>query len=84
MSDYPVPKYSIGDTVYRPDATRESVRIECPDCCGDSVWKATLVTGEEISLACPTCREGFDGSSGTIFTYEDKGDVRMLTIGSST
>lgn len=74
-------KFSIGDTVYAPQAEHETVQVECPDCLGTKTWRAVLPNGEEHDFSCPTCSYGYE-VRGTIGSYEVQSRVRVLTIGS--
>ncbi len=78
----PTPKYAIGATVYAAN-TRQSPSFEpCPDCLGTKVWHSVLASGEELDFSCPTCREGYQGSSGRLRYTRVEGYVEELTIGS--
>jgi len=73
-------KFNVGDSVYFAVAECERKLIQCPDCLGTAKWTATLPTGEEEGIECPTCKSGYF-STGTIGDYQVQGVVRNLTIG---
>jgi hypothetical protein len=75
------PKYSIGQTVYGAYANYEQVRQTCPHCLGSKEWSVKTPAGEEFSIPCHTCEEGWF-STGSIRIWKDAPRVETLTIGS--
>lgn len=73
-------KFNVGDTVYYADCATDRKLIQCPDCLGSAKWKAMLPTGEEETIECPSCKNGY-WSCGKISEYAVRGEVRTLTIG---
>ena len=78
-----VTKFEVGDKVWVADYERVNVRVTCPDCLGTRVWSATLPSGEQMNIPCPTCGYGYEGSRGYVvgpYVYGPK--VWQGTIGS--
>ena len=73
-------KFSKEDTVYHGSAIHTKVYADCPDCQGTKLWHVRFEDGEEIEVACQTCRRGYI-TTGTIESYVWSPDVRQLTIG---
>jgi hypothetical protein len=88
MSDFPVPKYRMGQTVWYPFTHFTTKDLPCPDCLDAKAWKVTTPAGTELALPCPRCDKNFGRlhtlsgqtiPSLTVETWE--GGVRRLTIG---
>ena len=56
MSDLPVPKYAIGQTVFFATTMPSSEDHECPDCLGTGRWDLKAPSGYESHLNCPRCQ----------------------------
>lgn len=82
MTDLPVPKYKIGDTVFCASRLRQCKKIQCPDCLGQKAWSVTAPSGEAWETACGTCEHGYMGSLGVIDRWEVDDYIQQLTIGS--
>ena len=74
-------KYNRGDSVYCADTIYNKNKIACPDCLGKLKWKITFADGEELEIACQTCRDGYGESSGFVSYREHQPNVNLLTIG---
>jgi hypothetical protein len=55
MSELPIPKFSMGQTVYYPGTTSVIERLTCPDCLGSQQWKVTTPAGTEMVTDCQRC-----------------------------
>ena len=75
MTDIPVPKYAIGDVVYRPRVDHATESLPCPDCLDSKRWTATSPAGEQHEIACPRCSDQY-AHSGV-----DKQDIRAILTG---
>lgn len=53
--EIPVPKYTIGDTLYTTGYTQEYVDAPCPDCSGTHVWQVKTGSGIEFEIPCQRC-----------------------------
>lgn len=89
MTDLPIPRYAIGQTVYHPTIDRTTEALPCPDCLGARKWRAVSPAGEEHETACPRCTDHHYARSGrddlpalAVVRYVPRAD--RLTIGSIT
>lgn len=84
MTDLPVPKFTIGQTVYQPRTTATEAQLLCPDCLGTRKWSVTTPGGAVFEARCQRCgREsslprGVPGLNYSTYV----GVVDRLTIGS--
>lgn len=78
----PTAKYGIGDLVWVSNVDSAEVRVQCPDCLGRRVWMCSLPSGEAVSIPCPTCHYGWDGSRGYLTEYGCKPRPWRGTVGS--
>lgn len=79
----PVPRFSIGDTVYWATHTTTSVPATCPDCLDTKKWTVRLPSGDQFDVACERCGRNY----GTVATFHHKQflpDVRSFTVRSMT
>lgn len=81
MKDFQVPKFAIGDVVWRASSDWNATQIPCPDCLGDKHWMVRTPAGENFLTFCRTCWHGFDGCCGTVSQYDYTPQVRRLTVG---
>lgn len=85
MTDLPIPKYAIGDIVYKPGITGTNEKLPCPDCLGEKAWKLLTPTGIEHTLACPRCSDAYSSLGDNIPSLtirREQSTVARLTIGS--
>jgi len=66
----PVPKYKIGDTVYRGDTSKVVHKHPCPDCLGAMKWKVIMPSGHEAETNCLRCSEGYHNTNLPTLKYE--------------
>jgi hypothetical protein len=79
----PIPKFDIGDKVFRAQVEQREVAKQCPDCLGQGIWSGITPAGEEFEVPCSTCGFGFkDKSPGTIQERRLTVTALPLTIGS--
>jgi hypothetical protein len=79
----PVPKYKIGDVVWRGRVFQKEMTLPCPDCLNTGTWKVTTPGGSELEADCQRCRGHWQQRgvpSLKDFTFEVV--VERLTIGS--
>lgn len=84
-SGLPIPKYSIGDTVYLPTTETTVEPVPCPDCLGTKKWKVVTPAGTEMEAECQRCT-GY-GRIADLPKPErrvEKAGTRRLTIGQIT
>ena len=55
MTTLPIPKYSIGDIVWRGRALQKEMTLPCPDCLGTRKWKIVTPGGSELEADCQRC-----------------------------
>lgn len=82
--DLPVPKFIIGQTVYRPRVTSTEAQLSCPDCLGTRKWSVTTPGGATFEARCQRCSRDSTlprGVPGLNFSTH-VGVVDRLTIGS--
>lgn len=77
MSDLPIPKYSIGDTVWYASAYTGAEQLPCPDCLGQKLWSVTSPAGGTFQVNCVRC-----SGSGYLEAHTYEPQTRSLTIGS--
>lgn len=56
LTEVPVPKYRIGQTVYRATTTTENVALPCPDCLGKRTWEIVTPGGTRLETPCLRCQ----------------------------
>jgi hypothetical protein len=52
----PMPKFAIGDVVWRAGTVTSEEVHPCPDCKGSRKWKAVSPVGTEVDIECPRCK----------------------------
>ena len=64
-----IPKFQIGDTVWRPTFEASAAWVQCPDCCGEG--RLRVIMGDEtiVSIDCDNCKRGYDGPQGVLKVY---------------
>lgn len=50
-----LPKFAIGDTVYRVKIDSVRKTLDCPDCLNTRVWWVRSPVGQKHSMKCPRC-----------------------------
>ena len=87
MSDLPVPKFKIGDVVFRPAFTLTTAQLPCPDCNDTKKWKAVAPSGIKHTVSCPRCSSRYfrNSQDPPALTYQRaEPHVQRLTLGSIT
>lgn len=88
MTDLPVPKFKIGQTVWLASAQSTEGKHPCPDCFGSGVWAVKSPAGLETTAPCPRCsRSGYFNNDNRIPSLSFQKYVACtskLTIGSIT
>ncbi len=82
MGTLPVPRYTMGQTVYAVEIADSEERVSCRDCNGTRKWDCTKPSGETTTIRCPTCMYGYESRGWEVNQLGLKGSVRELTIGS--
>lgn len=75
------PKYDVGDKVWVASSQQTEHGETCPDCLGEHGVTVTTPAGESFTVACQTCRHGWE-STGIVSRYEYTGRAWRGTIGS--
>lgn len=82
MSEFPIPKYKLGDKVFQIFITDTTKKLPCPDCKDTGLWEVTTALGDKFNISCGRCQYNYGRSVGTNLSITDfVGDVRVLTIG---
>lgn len=53
--DIPIPKYRVGQTIYRATCERSTEPQKCPDCGGSQKWFVTTPSGSMWETGCQRC-----------------------------
>lgn len=77
----PKPKFEIGQKVICVTVRWCEERKACPDCIGSATWNVIAPSGEQWTVPCNTCSEGWY-STGSVLEYDDRIKKEHLTIGS--
>lgn len=76
-------RFQVGDRVWVASSNGGPVVSQCPDCLGTCAWEARLPNGEVLSIGCPRCERGLEGSTGRVSeVYESRGVALPMTVGS--
>lgn len=80
----PVPKFAIGQTVWRATMRHSAASWPCPDCAGTGLWKVTTAANDTLTLSCGRCGGSSCSSEGIPSLRYEKREpsVQSLTIGS--
>lgn len=73
----PVPRYSIGATVFSASVKFEAEKFSCPDCLRTGRWNVRSPVGLEAMVECPRCR-----GTGVLDQEGRVAQVLELTVGS--
>jgi hypothetical protein len=83
MTDLPVPKYKIGDVVWRGRVFQKEMQLPCPDCLNTRKWKITTPGGSELEADCARCTGSWQlRGVPSLKDYTFEALVERLTIGS--
>ncbi len=81
-TELPVPKFAIGQSVYRHQIDTVTDSYPCPDCLGEREWTVTTPTGTVLKTACQRCSNPYQTTYPSIRFSKYAASVRRLTIGS--
>ena len=65
-----VPKFGLGDNVFRASYDKQEKYVQCPDCFGKRVLRVELGNGEVVAIDCTGCSSGYESPSGVIKQYD--------------
>lgn len=79
VSTMPVPKFAMGQSVFRATHDEAVDKLPCPDCLDTNKWSVTTPAGKTYEVECQRCRGRTDLPSLQFVKYVPR--VRRLTIG---
>lgn len=65
-----IPKFHIGDKVWRATFDASENYVTCPDCGGTGRIRVIMHDDTEVSIGCQACTYGFHQPSGKIKAYD--------------
>lgn len=71
--------FELGVTIWAADTSSHPEWVECPECAGTRVLTLIQGNGEQVSIDCACCRNGYEPSTGRVQTTQWRAAPRPFT-----